>query len=183
MIIHSGSGNGKSAHVSNLGRLLTNAIATSPEHFANHIHGQAYSINFNATPTGPGDCFFYLKNTGENDMIIEGFGLKLAANEYIDIVLGDSGTPAGGGAITPVNLNSGSGNALDATVQDGNDITGLSGGSTAYRFYNASSNGTQYTNFEMDIILTKNSVFTMYVQTGTTALAGYLDVMVDMGEI
>ncbi len=173
--IESGSGNGQSAKVTDDGRLAVAAIAASPEHYFNHSKGQAYTASFSATPTGAGDCFFYMKNTGEPDIIIEGFGLWLAANEYIDVNLRDTGTAANGTDITPVNLNTSSGNSPITTIQNGNDITGLSGGDLAYRVYHASSQDITYTNFEMDIILTKNGVFTLYVQTGTTALAGFID--------
>ena len=83
--------------------------------------------------------------------------------------------PAGGSSIIPVNLNSGSGNIADGVFQHGNDITGLSG-NTAYRIYHESSNETKYINFEMDIILPKNTAFAMYAGTGTTALVGFLDI-------
>jgi hypothetical protein len=180
LIIESGSGNGKSAQINDDGRLKVTAISASPEHHLNHEHGTAFVISFSATPTGADDCFFYLKNTGEKDLLIEGFGIKLVANEYIDLKLGDDGTPVAGTDISPVNLNTSSGQSITGTIQDGNNITGLSGGNTAYRFYHATGSGTNYRNFEMDIVLAKNGVFTMYAQTGTTALEGFLDLAIDI---
>lgn len=174
--IEDGEGRGRLAGVNAQNRLKTSAVIQSFEHFSNHVAGEAFSLLFDATPTGAADCFLYVKNTDDDeDLVIEGFGLYLAANEYIDIKIGDSGTPAGGGAITPANLNSSSGLTATGTFQDGNDITALSGGSTIYRIYHASSNETKYVNFEQDIIIKKNGVLTMYCQTGTTALAGYID--------
>lgn len=174
MMIEDGKGSGKKAEVTTRNKLSVYAVTESEEHDANET-GRAYSIPFSATPTGTDDCFFYFKNTGEKDVIFEGIGVKLVADEYIDIKIKDIGTPSGGSATTPVNLNAGSGGTLSATVQDGNNITALSGGSTAYRIYHASANETKYTNFEQDIIVTKNQTLTLYIQTGTTALEGFLN--------
>ena len=176
MLIEDGEGNGRIAGVNKKNRLKTTTIRFTGEHYTNHADGQTYALNFDATPTGAGDCFLYIKNTDDSeDLIIKGFGLKLVANEYIDVKIGDTGTAVGGGAIVPVNLNSSSGLSASGTFEDGVDITGLSGGSIAYRIYHASSNGTTYYTFKQDIILKKNGIFTLYCQTGTTALAGYID--------
>ncbi len=176
MILESGTGNGKSVEVNDENMLMVKAVSASPEHHVNFHHGQSYAINFSATPTGAGDCFLYLKNENDSTMIVEGVGLWLVADEYVDIKVNDSGTPAGGTNITPTNLNTSSGNVAEGVFQHGNDITGLSGGAVAYRFYHASSAESKYINFEQDIIIPKNGVLTIYCQTGTTALAGYLDI-------
>jgi len=173
--IEDGKGSGRTAGVDSDNRLSVNAIIQSTEHHANHIGGKAFSVIFNATPTGAGDCFLYIKNTSEDDMTIEGFGLWLVANEYIDVKINDIGTPVGGTDITPVNLNSSSGTTAIGTFQNGNDITGLSGGKTIYRKYHASSSGSADYNFEQDIILKKNGTVSFYCQTGTTALSGHVD--------
>jgi len=170
-----GGGKGYQAGVNSENRLKTLSVTSSAEHHANHHDKTAYSLLFDATPTGAADCFLYIKNTDSTDMIVEGFGLKLIANEYIDVKIGDTGTPAGGGAIVPANLNGGTSATATGTFEDGNNITALSGGTTVYRIYHASSNGTTDYNFEQDIILPTNSTLTMYCQTGTTALAGYID--------
>lgn len=175
MMLEDGTGSGKTAAVNSDNKLEVNAIAASPEHFINQERGQAYSVLFSATPTGADDCFFYMKNTSESDMIVEGFGLWLVANEYIDIKLKIDGTPIGGTDVVPTNLNGGSGNLAIGQFQNGNDITGLTG-TTAYRVYHGSSNATTYTNFEMDIILPKNQSLALFAQTGTTALAGFIDI-------
>ena len=175
LILEDGRGSGRTAGIDSDNRLSVNAITQSTEHHANHIGGKAFSVNFSATPTGAGDCFLYIKNTSEDDMTIEGFSLWLVADEYVDIKINDIGTPVGGTDITSVNLNSASGLLATGTFQAGNDITGLSAGSTAYRIYHASSTGSTGHNFEQDIILKRNGVLTIYCQTGTTALAGYVN--------
>lgn len=174
MQIEDGQGTGRTAGVNIENRLLCECVSASVEHHVNHHSGEAYQLLFSATPAGAGDCFLYVKNTSETDLVVEGFRLKLAASEYIDIVIGDTGTPVGGTDITPVNCNAGSGNVATGTFQHGNDITGLAGGSTVDRIYHLTSAGSETYNFEQDIIVPKNKVFTMYCQTGTTALAGVL---------
>jgi hypothetical protein len=175
MQLEDGTGNAYKVKIDKTNRLHVDALVKTAEHQANHSMGKSYAVNFSATPAGAGDCFFYMKNEDDLDIVAEGMSLYLPAAEYVDIVLGDEGTPVGGGAVTPVNLNGGSGNEATGTFQDGNDITGVSGGSVAYRIYKLASTGSEYINFEQDLILPKNSVFTLYVQTGTTALAGYVD--------
>ena len=173
-IIEDGKGTGLTVGVDGTNRLEINAVNQSVEHFINHQHGLAFNVLFSATPSAPGDCFFYLKNTSEQDMNLEGFWIWLAANEYIDIRLGDTGTPSGGTPITPINLNAGSGNVATGVFQNGNDITGLTGGLTSHRVYHASSQSSKYWNFNQDIIVPKNRTVSMYAQTGTTPLAGTL---------
>jgi len=174
-IIEDGTGTSNTVKVDSENMLASSCVTSSTEHHANHKHGTAFSVNFSATPTGAGDCFLYVKNTDEEDLVIEGFGLMCEADEYFDVKLGDVGTPVGGSAVTPVNLNAGSGKTATGTFQNGNDITGLSGGSVAYRIYHTNTKGTGYNNFEMDLIIPKNNTLTIYCQTGTTALAGFVD--------
>ena len=169
-----GKGSGVTTGVNTDNRLQVSSVSQSVEHFINHTKGDAYNLLFAATPTGPDSRFLYVKNTAEFDMVMEGFWIRLIADEYIDIDLGDIGTPIGGTQITPVNLNGGSGNTATGVFQNGASITGLSEGRVSHRVYNESSTGSKYWNFNQDIILPKNRVLTMHAQTGTTALAGML---------
>lgn len=172
--IDDGKGNGCSAGVSCQNRLLTEAITFTTEHHSNHTLKSAYNLIFSATPSSSGDCFLYFKNESETDLVIEGMKIKLAADEYIDLFIGDTGVPATGTDIVPANLNSSSALSAEGTFQNGNDITGLSGGTKIDRIYHASSLASMEHNFEQDIILPKNGVFTMYIQTGTVEIAGTL---------
>ena len=183
MKIEGGTGNGYLAKVSKENKLEVSSVTASVEHHTNHKHGTAFNMLFSATPTGAGDCFLYVKNTSEEDMCIEGFTLHLVASEYIEFKLGDSGTATGGSTVTPANLNSSSGNIATGTFENGNDITGLSGGTTVDRIYHATSAGSTSYNFEQDIILPKNGVFTMYCETGTTAINGVINFNYHSGDI
>ncbi len=175
MQIEDGTGTGKTVKVGANNRLHVDGLIKTAEHEANHRDGNAFSVLFEATPTGAGDCFFYMKNLNDLDIIVEGVGMFLPAAEFFTVVIKDEGIPVGGGTITPTNLNAGSGNTADGTFQDGNDITGLTGGVTAYKIERLAASGQEYENFEQDIILPKNAVLTLYIETGTTALHGFLD--------
>lgn len=172
--INDGKGKHGTAGVDSQGRLQVNAVSQSAEHFANHTLHQAYNVLFSATPTTTGDCFFYMKNTSDIDLVIEGFYIRLVATEYIQININDTGTPAGGTGVTPVNLNSGSGNTATGIFQHGNDITNLTSNRVSARYYHASSDHGEGHNFEQDVILKKNGVLTMYVETGGTAISGHI---------
>jgi hypothetical protein len=169
-----GKGSGLTAGVNSDNRFQVSAVEQSVEHFVNHTKGESYNLLFTATPTGPGDCFLYIKNTAEIDMVLEGFWIKLEANEYLEIKIGDTGTVAGGTDITPVNLNGGSGKTALGAFQNGVDITGLTGGQVSHRIYHASSVGSIFWNFNQDIILPKNRAITIYAQTGTTEISGIM---------
>ena len=172
MIINGGTGNGYAVGVNEENSLKVSAITTTVEHHMNHHDGLAYNLIFSATPTATGDCFVYIKNTDDADMSFEGIDLWNTASEYIDIKLNDSGTATGGTAITPINSNAGSGNEADGTFEAGANITGLSGGKTAYRIYHKGSTGMVHYNFEQDIILPKNKTLTLYAELGGTPLGG-----------
>lgn len=173
--LEDGKGRGYSAEINSENQLVTQAITHSVEHHANQAEELAYVLNFTATPTSADDCFLYMKNAEAYDMIIEGFTIKIVASEYIDIYLKDAGTPVGGSTIVPISANAGSGKTPAGTFQNGNDITGLSRGSKLYRYYHLSSAGSKEYNFNMDIVLPKNTVLTMIAETGTTAIAGFIE--------
>lgn len=174
LIIEGGKGNGYSVGVNEDNRLLVEAVSSSVEHNANHSKGKAFNLLFSATPTNSTNPFLYVKNTSEDDMIIAGFTLHFVASEWLDIKLGDTGTPTGGTTITPANLNSGSGVGADGTFENAVAITALSGGTTVQRIYHLTSAGSTDYNFEQDIVLKKNGVFTMYAETGGAAASGVL---------
>jgi len=160
-----GKGRGYVAGVNEENRLMGEVVSSSVEHHANHHEGMAYNMLFDTTPTGAGDCFLYIKNTSATDMIIEGLWLMVGSAEQILIKLGDIGTPSGGSAVTPGNLNAGTNNAAEGTFQAGNDITGLSRGVTVEKIWAASTKSEMF-NFEQDIVVPENGVFTLYAVTG-----------------
>ena len=168
-----GTGKSFEAKVDSDNRLHVESLSYSSEHHANHSLGEAYTLDVSQTPTGAGDYFLYLKNTSEDDMVIEGFTIKVASAESIKWDINPTGTAVGTSA-TPTNLNAGSGKAATGTFVTGNDITGLTTGSIAYTTWHTSTESKQY-NFEQDIILPKNRTLAAYAVTGAVKI----DITVD----
>lgn len=175
-IIEDGTGKGYSARVNSDNHLEVSSISSTVEHYTNHIKGRAYNVNVSATPSA-GACFFYMKNTDvDRALIIEGFDLYMEADDYVEFYFDKSGTPVGGNTITPVNLNTRSGLEADGTFLSANSITGLSGGKLIQRYYHPNYAGTVDRNFNQDIILDTNGIFTAHIGTGTAALYMTLDI-------
>jgi hypothetical protein len=170
LMIEDGTGSGNQAQVKG-NKLLVSGIVSSQEHYANHALGQGFNAIISATPTGAGDYFFYLKNeNSDTTMSVEGIWLKMEADDYIEIEIGDTGSPIGGTDITPVNANSASGNQALGIFQQGSDLTGLNGGSVFHKIYHASSTGSMWLNFNMDIVIAPNGVLTLKAGTGTVPI-------------
>lgn len=168
MKITDATGSNRGAKVDENNRVVVSSVDRSLEHQAN-IDGRAFVFQVSQTPTGANDNFFYIKNTGTKDIVIEGFDYRVASAESVDVILNDMGTTSGGTALTPVNLNTGSSRVLTATIEAGNDITGLSGGSTAFVIH-LTSTETKHYNFESDIILRQGGTLTLQANTGAVAL-------------
>ena len=170
LIIESGADDGNAAAVDSENRLVVAATMQTREHEVCHHHGQSYSFGVAVTPTGAGDCFLYLKNDSDTDMIISEFMLRAATDETIQFKLGDSGTPIGGSTGTPVNRNAGSGNEAAVTALYGVDITGLSGGSNVMGVFLKGGETSVRVAPLSGFIIPKNKVITGYVVTGGIAI-------------
>lgn len=171
MRIEDGTGEGFAAKVNEENQLLTECVTVTAESHTNRHEAEAYHVLFDNTPDGAGDCFFYMKNLDDIDIIIEGVWFRVASTEKVQIKLGDVGTLIGGTTITPVNCNAGSGNVADGTFCHSSDMTGLSGGNIVETYWLGSTESKHY-NFEQDIVLPKNSVYTMYAVTGDVPVSG-----------
>jgi len=169
--IEGGTGNGYSAGVNAIGQLTVETTTITKEHEVNHNEGQAYSLPVSVTPTAAGDCFLYLRNNSDSELIVSEIALTAATTETISIKLGDGGIPIGGNTTTPVNRNAGSGNQADVTAQSGVDITGLSGGSVVFGWTVEGGVSTQRVVPASGFILPKNKVLTAYVATGGIAIS------------
>ena len=174
-LIIEGAGNSKQAGVTDENRLKASALTFSQEHHTNHHEGECYSFGVSATPASTGDCFLYIKNTNDIDMVISEFMLRAASDETVSFKIGDTGTPIGGTTGTPVNRNAGSGNIADVTALYGVDITGLSGGNAVMAMFLKGGETSVRIEPLSGFIIPKNKVFTGYASTGGIA------VMIGMG--
>ena len=182
--IEDGQGTSRTAGVDDENRLKTLAITRSMEHASNQKHGTAYNVVFSQKPKAADDCIFYMKNTDDTDMVLEGLTIGVTdagANESIYFKLGDSGTRDSATDIVPSNLNSGSGNKADGDFEKGEDLTAgtLDGGTEFERIVLAAAAATDKVsstfNFNQDVVLKKNGVFTIYIG-GSFAGTYYLTV-------
>lgn len=177
--IEDGGGTGRTVKVNSEGQMSTLSSIVTAEHEANHEHGLSFNALFAATPAGADDVIFYLKNTSDKDMVIEGVWWQTPSAEQVYYKLGDIVGTAGGASsetITPANLNAGSGNIADViclsrTADAAVDITGVSGGTTIQKLWLTSAATVNF-NAEQDIIIPKNQVFTIYCVAGSVALRG-----------
>jgi hypothetical protein len=178
MMIHDGTGSGRTVGVNIDNKLEVVAVTASTEHNTNHHDGLAFNAAIEQTPvpTDPSastkSCIFYLRNTSETDMTLEGVDIRLGGTgkeDVIEVVGRDDGIPVGGSTVSPANLNLGSGNSADGIFLQGTDITGLSGGVVLQKVW-VTSNGTKSYNFNQDIIVPKNRVITIYSRNSVDEL-------------
>ena len=177
-LIEDGSGKGFRAGVDNENMLRVHAVMQTMERHTNDEHGDAYHCVFSQSPTAADDCFFYMANSSDEDIIIEGLwiGFINADGDDPEIYckLGDKGTRDAATALTPANCNAGSGKAADGTFEKGVDLDAgtLTGGVEIERFVFADTvnHVTSHFNFEQDLIIPKNETFTIWA---TDAQATY----------
>ena len=171
MLIEDGIGKGFKARVSSENLLEVHAVIQSVESHVNHVHGDAYHCVFSQSPTAADDCFFYMVNNSDEQIIIEGVTIGFinatADDAEVYFKLSAKGTRGSATALTPTNCNTGSGMAADGTFEKGADLESgstLTGGSEVERFVfaNVKDQISKHFNFEQDIILTKNETFTIW---------------------
>jgi hypothetical protein len=170
MIIEGGTGNGYKTGVNEENMLLVRSVISNLEFHANSHEQEAYSVQFAYTPTGAGDCFGYIKNNSDDDMVVSAIIMYCASDETFSIKLGDEGTAAGGATVTPVNRNAGSGNLADVTAEGAVDITGLSGGSVVAGLFVKGGETSTKIEIKSGLIIPKNKMISFYVATGTAAV-------------
>ena len=168
-IIEDGEGTGKTVGVSSENRIKSDCVTTSLEHHTNQSEGESYSLPISVSADDADDCIFYMKNTSDTDIIIEGLtfsGHTITANDSIYFKLGDSGTRDSATDVIPTNLNTGSGKTASGDFETGvhlNDGT-LTGGTEFERLLIiGTEKGATNFNFPQDVILPKNGVFTIYI--------------------
>ncbi len=122
--------NGTPANVDSEGRLETYSVIQA-ESLHGNKDGDTYSVLVDVTSATTDDDFFYLKNNEDVNLIIYHIeGWCDDANQEIKVLIGatDAGTDAGD-ALTPVNMNTGSGGEADVDcTQDATDLA-ITGGS------------------------------------------------------
>lgn len=176
MILQDGTGTGNQAGVNSGNRLLTDCVTSTNEHHANE-NGTAYHMLFDQAPTAGDDCIIYMENSDEIDMVVEGLYLSAAGACEVYFQLRDAGTRNAAGAVVPTNCNAGSGQTADGTFEVGADLDGgaatLAGGVEVARYAFIGATGSDFFNFEQDIIIPKNGTLTVWVSL-VQAITGHV---------
>jgi len=165
------TGRGMQINEEGFGQVFVTGI---PAQFrANWTKKTFYSAVIEKTPTGAGDCFFYIKNDDDRDLIVTSLKLQSASAENVQVKLGDSGTVGGThAALLPVSRHAGSGQAAEATCESGVDITGLSGGSVVDLLCSSTLMVRWF--WESRLVVPKNRIFSLYAVTGAVAIKASL---------
>ena len=171
--------NGTYVKVTDENRLEVDAITLSKESHANQVHGLAFTWQFSDDPDAADDCIFYIKNNNDIDLILEGIDLYITDDCEVYLKVGGAGTTAAGTPIVGTNLNPGSGEVADVDCIHDGDVE--AGGTFAgavecnrYKYTSGTDVDTHHINFPQDIILPKNQVFTLWVDTIAIVITGTL---------
>ncbi len=165
--------NGQPAYINDEGQLQTHSIAEREALHVNTVEKQAFSILVDVTTGSTDDDFFYLKNNADRDLVIfliEGWCGD--ANQEIKILIGstNAGTDAGD-ALTPVNMNAGSGEVADVDcTQDSTDLAIAGGGVICLLKFSPTALALGTWEFQSGLILPKNKRLHM-----EAALAGLIN--------
>ena len=144
------------------------SVNVSEEHHANKDHQSAYTWQFSDDPDAADDCIFYLKNNDDRALVLEGMDFSTADACGVYVKIGGTGTTAAGTAITATNVNAVSGNVADVTcIHDGDIEAGgtFTGAVEFARWTYAAATDTHNINFPLDVIIPKNQVFSIWVDT------------------
>ena len=158
------------------GKLAVCAVTKTFHQHVNTDFGLVFSVLIDKTPTAAGDCFLYIKNNDDKDLLISPINLIAATDEVIEVKIGDEGTPVGGTATSPTNRHAGSGNAADGTFQTGVDITGLSGGDIVDYMGLDGATSSYKLIWKSLLIIPKGKVLSLYATTGGIALKGSITI-------
>jgi len=163
--IEDGTGKGYQVEVNSKNMLAVSSVIKGLSYYANR-DGNFCSTTITVTPDSTGNCFYYIKNTGDSDLIIQRISVHVDSNEILRGYLNDNGTPVGGINYVPINRNGGSNKLCDCVINYGSNITGLSGGNHFDSFHVPADHMTHIYRWEAGIMLPKNRTFTLYAVNG-----------------
>ena len=162
-------GNTYTAEVTSEDRLKVEASSHNPAALAAEEQ-DAYSISFEQDAGAVTADFLYLKNTDTRNLII--YRLKMftpTLDNEVDIVIGVTGTPTAGTAITPVNMYAG-GKSASVTCEGKDGDMALTGGSKLTRLrLDKDFVGEQVWHFESGIILPPGTAMVLHCIIDPTA--------------
>lgn len=170
--------NGQVADVDDLNRLSVLAVTQQLEQSFN-LRGSVFSVEFSVTPAGTNDFFFYLQNTGTNNIVIGDIEISSTVPTKVtyEVVSGTAIFVTGTDA-NITNRNLGSSQALDVNAQFDTDITGLTSEGVLF-FEECSIANTKYSLESASGIIIPQGKAVAFRRIEAT---GQLDVVVTVGE-
>lgn len=133
------------------------------------------------TPTGAGDYFFYMKNDGTYPICISRLAVDGGTADEVEL-RAVTGTAASGTALTPLNRTRSSGKTVDATIESGVDITGLTSAGALERLVVPADTNNELVFVDRPIVLRQNQAVAIAAITGTAALNFRVDFWVDLSD-
>ena len=170
MKIEDGKGKNGDASVSSVQRLNVSAKTKNRLFYISRDDGLAFNAVMPSFSAAAGDVVYYLKNTSSSRNIMID-SMEFHSIEAVQWkVFQVSGTAAGGTAITPANINLGSGRGAEATVMGGGaTITGLTN-ITQIGTHRTQATGEAGMDWSGGLILAPNTAIAVEYDTGTTGL-------------
>ena len=178
-VLKSGS-SGDVADVNKRKQLETNSETKGHDHVTNEETGKVWIIPFeNVDPTGANDNFFYIKNTGVNNLEIT--DLRISSSVVGQLKVNKvSGVAVGGTAVTPISKNTGKSVTPVAIIETGVDITGLTVDGTWYFPQLDVVNREEHLITTSRIILAPNGAMALQWEPATGILTGTVTVNEDL---
>ena len=170
MMIEDGVGTGKQAQVDDENRLKVFAVSEPVDKHVNIHTGKVWSLPFTVTPVGPGDYFFYLKNTSNEKYFLTDIRIDAAAADVVGLHI-VTGTPTftAGTDITPVGRNTGVTIAPTATIKSDTNTTGLTDGGEVY-FMVCEADKMAHLSMSANVIIAPGGAIALQAATGTASL-------------
>lgn len=176
------TGKGYGLKVTAENRADVNAVSRSIEQHINDVYRKNYSISFEViNPTDADDYFFYLKNTGTQNIHVTKFRLRCSTAVGIVEVHDVTGTASATNAITPSNRFVGASETLSATVGTNVNITGLTKAATMTLIRLDVVDVDYVDQILGHMIVPPGRAIALLWDTSTGELSGVIDVYEDQG--
>lgn len=158
---------GTTATVNHGGRLASHCVTES--HIGNHSkeYGNAYSWTTSLNLAGD-KCYLYLRNDGDDSLIIDHIGIYAAAAATVELWAGQNQITSAGTAVTGFNLNIGSSNLADVTCTHTETGADAGGTLTLIKTIQCGATNKEIIDFKGALIMPRLGEFAVNVVTDVT---------------
>jgi hypothetical protein len=169
MLINDGKGRGYKAEVNNLNQLVSRAVVEQRAAYISYNSGETYIVTVDDAGPAAGEYPIYLKNDNDDAIVINSIFTANAAADVVWKLHIVTGTAAGAGVLTPVNLNRISNKEANITSRGGaGGVTGLTSAGVITTWYGGVAYFNTLINLWLDaLILGKNDAIAIEFDAGT----------------